>query len=84
MSEETYFQSGVATTASAGSEYSLVPKERHVRKESKGSTLGLCVVPNESHDSTLVKQLSPKESLFFSCGQRPPYIIVPHTIFNTL
>ena len=33
--------------------YSLVPKERHVRKESNGSTLGLCVVPKESHDSTL-------------------------------
>ena len=35
--------------------YSLVPKERHVRKESNGSTLGLCVVPKESHDCTLVK-----------------------------
>ena len=35
--------------------YSLVPKERHKRKESNGSTLGLCVVPKESHDCTLVK-----------------------------
>ena len=35
--------------------YSLVPKERHVRKESNGSTLGLYVVPKESHDCTLVK-----------------------------
>ena len=42
--------------------YSLVPKERHVRKESNGSTLGLCVVPKESYDSTLVKELTPKES----------------------
>ena len=30
--------------------YSQVPKERHVRKESNGNTLGLCVVPKESHD----------------------------------
>ena len=30
--------------------YSLVPKERHVRKERNGGTLGLCVVPKESHD----------------------------------
>ena len=28
-----------------GKAYSLVPKERHVRKESNGSTLGLCVGP---------------------------------------
>ena len=42
--------------------YSLVPKERRVRKESNGSTLGLCVVPKESHDCTLVKYLTPKES----------------------
>ena len=42
--------------------YSLEPKERHVRKESNGSTLGLCVVPKESHDCTLVKYLTPKES----------------------
>ena len=35
--------------------YSLVPKERHVRKESNGGTLGLCVVPKESHDCILVK-----------------------------
>ena len=42
--------------------YSLVPKERHVRKESNGSTLGLCVVPKESHDCTLEKELTPKES----------------------
>ena len=42
--------------------YSLVPKERHVRKESNGITLGLCVVPKESHDCTLVKYLTPKES----------------------
>ena len=31
----------------AYSKYSLVPKERHVRKESNGSTLGFCVVPKE-------------------------------------
>ena len=43
-------------------EYSLVPKERHVLKESNGSTLGLCVVPKESHDSTLIKEVTPKES----------------------
>ena len=42
--------------------YSLVPKERHVLKESNGSTLGLCVVPEESHDSTHIKELTPKES----------------------
>ena len=42
--------------------YSLVPKERHVRKKSNGSTLGLCVVPKESHDCTLVKELTSKES----------------------
>ena len=35
--------------------YSLVPKERHVRKESNGRTLGLCVVPKESHGCILVK-----------------------------
>ena len=39
-----------------------MPKERHVRKESNGSTLGLCVVPKESHDCTLEKKLAPKES----------------------
>ena len=43
-------------------DYSQVPIERHVRKESNGSTLGLCVVPKESHDYTLVKELTPKES----------------------
>ena len=43
-------------------DYSQVPIERHVRKESNGSTLGLCVVPKESHDCTLVKYLTPKES----------------------
>ena len=42
--------------------YSLVSKERHVRKESNGITLGLWVVPKESHDCALVKQLTPKES----------------------
>ena len=42
--------------------YSLVPKERHVWKESNGSTLGLCVVPKERHDSTLIKEVTPKES----------------------
>ena len=30
--------------------YFLVPKERHVRKESNGRTLRLCGVPKESHD----------------------------------
>ena len=39
-----------------------MPKERHVRKESNGSTLGLCVVPKESHDCTLVKWFTLKES----------------------
>ena len=29
--------------------YSLVPRERHERKESNDSTLGLCIVPKESH-----------------------------------
>ena len=43
-------------------EYSLVPKERLVWKESNGSTLRLCVVPKESHDSTLIKEVTPKES----------------------
>ena len=42
--------------------YSLVPKERHVRKESNGSTLWLSKGPKESHDSTLVKNIVPKES----------------------
>ena len=42
--------------------YSLVPKERHVRKESNDSTLGLYVVLKLSHDSTLIKELTPKES----------------------
>ena len=42
--------------------YSLVPKERQLRKESNGSTLGLCFVPKESHDCTLEKELTPKES----------------------
>ena len=42
--------------------YSLVPKERHVWKESNGSTLGLYVVLKESHDSTLIKEVTPKES----------------------
>ena len=39
--------------------YSLVPKESHMRKEGNGSTLGLCVVPKDG--STLVKELTPKE-----------------------
>ena len=40
-----------------------MPKERHVWKESNGSTLGLCVVPTkESHDSALIKEVTPKES----------------------
>ena len=34
-------------------QYSLVPKERHVRKESNGTTLVLCFVPKESHDMTV-------------------------------
>ena len=42
--------------------YSLVPKERHVRKEGNGSTLWLSNGPKESHDSTLVKNIVPKES----------------------
>ena len=32
--------------------YSLVLKERHVQKESNDSTLGLCIVPKESHGCT--------------------------------
>ena len=50
------------TRRTSVSTYSLVPKERHVRKESNGSTLGLYVVLKESHDSTLIKELTPKES----------------------
>ena len=46
----------------AYSKYSLVPKERHVRKEGNGSTLWLSNGPKESHDSTLVKNIVPKES----------------------
>ena len=42
--------------------YSLVPKERHVRKEGNGSTLWLSNGPKESHDSTVVKKTVPKES----------------------
>ena len=42
--------------------YSLVPKERHVRKEGNGSTLWLSNGPKESHDYTLVKNIVPKES----------------------
>ena len=30
----------------------MVPKERHVRKESNDSTLGLCIVPKESNGCT--------------------------------
>ena len=33
--------------------YSLLPKERHVRKESNDSTLGLCIGLKESHGCTL-------------------------------
>ena len=40
--------------------YSLVPKERHVRKEGNGSTLWLSNGPKESHDSTVVKKLFQK------------------------
>ena len=43
-------------------DYSLVPKERHVRKEGNGSTLWLSNGPKESHDSTLEKNIVPKES----------------------
>ena len=43
-------------------QYSLVPKEGHVRKEGNGSTLWLSNGPKESHDSTLVKNIVPKES----------------------
>ena len=42
------------------SDYSLVPKERHVRKEGNGSTLWLSNGPKESHDSTVVKKLFQK------------------------
>ena len=36
--------------------YSLVPKEKHVRKEGNGGTAHLlCVVPKEGNDCTLVK-----------------------------
>ena len=42
--------------------YSLVPKERHVRKEGNGSTLWLSNGRKESHDSTLEKNIVPKES----------------------
>ena len=43
-------------------DYSLVLKERHVRKEGNGSTLWLSNGPKESHDSTVVKKTVPKES----------------------
>ena len=32
--------------------YSLVPKERHVLKESNDSTLALCIGPKERHGCT--------------------------------
>ena len=35
--------------------YSLVSKERHARKESNDSTLGLCIVPKESHGCTVYR-----------------------------
>ena len=41
--------------------YSLVPKERHVRKEGHGCTLRLCIGCNESHDSTFGQSIDPKE-----------------------
>ena len=41
--------------------YSLVPKERHVRKEGYGCTLGLCIGCNERDDSTFGQSIDPKE-----------------------
>ena len=38
-----------------------------MQKESDGSTLGLYVVPKETHEGTLVKQLAPKESEIVHC-----------------
>ena len=41
--------------------YSLVPKERHVRKESHDCSLGLCIGCKERHDSTFAQSIDPKE-----------------------
>ena len=41
--------------------YSLVPKERHVRKESHDCSLGLCIGCKERHDSTFGQSIDPKE-----------------------
>ena len=43
-----------------------MPNERHVLKESNGSTVGLCVVPKESHDCILVKELTPNKNHDYS------------------
>ena len=41
--------------------HSLVPKERHVRKEGHGCTLRLCIGCNERHDSPFGQSIDPEE-----------------------
>ena len=48
--------------------YSLVPKERHVRKESHDCSLGLCIGCKERYDSTLVKVLILKRDMSVQSG----------------
>ena len=45
----------------AALQYSMVPKEMHVRKESHGCSLGLCIGQKERHDSTFGQTIDPKE-----------------------
>ena len=45
--------------------HSLVPKERHVRKEGHACTLELCIVPKVGHDYTFGQSIwSPKREPF--------------------
>ena len=60
--DQTLFQGNTSASPRKAKDYSLVPKERHVRKEGNGSTLWLSNGPKESHDSTVVKKTVPKES----------------------
>ena len=48
-----------------GPMHSLVPKERHVRKEGHACTLELCIVPKVGHDYTFGQSIwSPKREPF--------------------
>ena len=45
--------------------YSLVPKERHVRKESHDCLLSLCIGCKERHDSTSGQSIDPKATSLY-------------------